>query len=600
MNEIKNNVKDVRKYYEYIDLGKESRQLFLMFAELIDNSIGSFEKEFGNRKWEKPLKVEIEINHRKNLNSIREINLRKKTIEYNDDSYIKVSDNAFGIEEEKMPLILKLNEINLNSNSKMNEHGRGLKQSAFFLGLGVDVLTKGKDGSFAISNRPLDSGLDNEVVFTYEKANKLDYGTEITISPLRIKRRINKKKLKQIQTSLAERYGNLIEANQLKLKIRYLIENDKEYIITENFEKIKTIAKLWEDCDWTPNDRNKKWEDANKKFDKKISESNENDEFVDFVELRKNVVQELRKIFLNENREIEIKWKNVLKLNEDINIPVTFWSNSRKRITNQTKERTYRTFIGLTVYQANRAILHPPNSKESSTYHEFMSGGKISGDADYKFAGSFSIDNTNITTTVDKSNIEFNEPDEKNNFDKQLKLVYKTFIHFYESMKSSSRSEGGVEVDNEDKRNAKSNLENKFSKENAKIEINWDDIDNDISYFFHKKQNGVSKIYKIQINLNSRSFNINETSKVITTIFKDGDSKNFDVLIKATLFTAHPIWKKFDQKKNYFSNVMIIIAHLLIAQEIKGREFTAKINNVTDSTVISPLSWFNEVSDDCD
>lgn len=602
-------VLDIRKYYEYIDLGKESRTHYLMISELIDNSIGSFDKHYGEGEWgTNKLKINIEINHvvdEKKINTLPGID----NISYQEGSYIKISDNAFGVGVERIDKILKLNEKDTSGDSIMNVHGRGLKQSGFYLGLGVEVLTKGKDGALYIDNKPLEKGLDSEVVFKHKKSIKEDRGTLVKISPLRTKRRITKNKLLDIVRGLSERYWKLIERGLMILNIKYAItENGKTDVGEINNDKFKhadLVASLSEDIDLNVDLIKEHIKIARKQIERHKKTSTDI-EFNVYSKLVKDVQNEIEKLLLSKDRDIEFRWTSTLDLigEEDKNknkIKVNFWSNSKNKINKVTGKNKvgYSKYKGISVFQGPRAILHPPENEDNKPYVDFMKGGKISGTADYKFAGEFNIKGTNISTTTDKSNIEFNDPVTKEHFDKQLKIVYKIFEVYLEQCKKPLSHTEGEYVTKSEAIETIDFIEDRFKRGKSIITGERDSIllgeDGSLSSIKLKLFKNNEETYIIKLNVNREA--LPGHKPVIKTNYIKSEINDIDWEVEATTFTAHPIWKKFNEKRNSFKEIISIFTIIFIIQEINGRIQALKegysLDN-WDKSSINPNMYLNK------
>ncbi len=568
-------IKDVRRYHEYIDLGREKRQFHLMFSELIDNSIGSFDDKFGEKDWKGNV-LEIEIDIFNPINEEKEkLEYGPYGIEYYPNAYIKFKDNAYGIQTDKIDTCLKLNHKNKDTNSVVHQHGRGLKQSAFFLGLGVVVETRNSEVSKRIVNEPILAGLDNEVHFKSVDCEKKEEGTKVIVNNLRVKRRITDIKLRQIVIALSERYGELIRSKRMKLTINAKIENS-DYETFDEFKKVDCYSTLNEDSKHSPEIRKKLWKEY---YDKFMEKEKGKPDYKEFSSLTNSTLSELEKIFLSEDGNTLIKWKSYLKVGEVENVEFNFWSNSREKIKEQGV-RVYSSYAGITVYQGHRAILHPPNGEENSNYKNFISPSKISGNADHKFAGSFNIGSTEIETSADKSNIEFKSPEDKKLLDSQLKLVYNIFKFFYEGMKTDPRDEGGIEKSLSDLKAAGENLEKRFSLTTGKV-FNTNPFEDKVKgikgleYEIEQRFNNENEVYKINLTLDPKI--ISSDDSIIQTHFEEDFPIEGKCNVKAKLFTGHPIWKDYDKKSTFFSSFMIILTNAFILQEIIGRNEIRKL-----------------------
>lgn len=140
-----------------------------------------------------------------------------------------IIDNCFGVKNEDLDRILKLNIPSKRENSR-NEYGMGIKTAGFWLGEQITILTKHMNNEetlrIHLDLKDLESveKNNNKVPIEYlnknkfKEVNNFDFGTMIEINNIN-NQRFTIKKLNTISNILASRYREDIRLDKLKLKV---------------------------------------------------------------------------------------------------------------------------------------------------------------------------------------------------------------------------------------------------------------------------------------------------------------------------------------------------------------------------------------------
>lgn len=577
-------ITDSRTYEDYVDLGKVNTRRYLMISELIDNSISSFDREYGEGNWKKKLKVDISI---RNLNKqIKKFN----GIEYFDNSYIVVEDNAFGITYDDLADSLRLNKKNESNSSKMNVHGRGLKQSAFYFGLGVDLISKvkGSKQSFRVENKPIEKGLDTEVKYIRYNANQEKTGTTIIISNLRKNHRFTKKRLEEVFDALKYRYSKLILDKKLVINFKYKIDDMDEYGEETISGALNDKALLSEDFDYEKKDRNRIANSSKKIVQELINKADEKRNIFKYPELALETSNKLSNI-LKGSLDEPFSWKQTIKINEKEKVTMEFWLISRKQKSSEEAspilKRGYSIKRGIRINEGDRAILHPPIIEgQVSTYLDPLPSTNRSGSVDNRFAGEVNISDFSAQTTTDKSTFEFKSQEDKERFDDQVSVVFDIFEQYVLQGRSSNKNGVAHKFTEDDENKLESTITAKFKEQvvTIKFEDNRTKIVADIIF---NKQTFL---------LNAKISDKSSPQQLLNVKINEQDK-----VIDANWFINHNIWKNINEHKNFNVEALIPIFLLLVFQELEFNKKAKRLKKkLTENDVkeLSPSKNINEPS----
>lgn len=580
MNKDENNLiekrKDIRVYSDYVVLERQNTQPYLMISELIDNSISSFDNKFGENNWsDNVLKIEITLNYWNKEEG--EIN----KIKYCPKNYIEVKDNAFGITKEKLIDSIILNK-KLSSNSSMNVHGKGLKQSSFYFGLGMKVTSKVlEEGIFFVKNDPIKNGFDKEVEFEVEEQRSNEYfvhnksGTIVKIFNLRKNKKISEKKLKTIIDSLSYRYGKMIKEEKLNIKLILINPNERKNFEVNEIVDDKASLKDEVEFNNSSEKENKEWE---KRFDNKLEKlknsTNENNNYVLYPDVFEKTAEELKKFLFVEDKNVDLEWKQIIKLGNR-EVEAKFWLLSNKASPEKKKIKATSKSRGIRIFQGERALLHPPVIKNENQSTYLLRDVIESGSVDNRFAGEINIIGFEdvIKTTSDKATINFDDANMEREFDDQLNLIYDIFVKFILIGRELERARGHMISTNDSvTANKIKNMLSPFVKEliipndvddegnakklNIKIELQ---NEYDVEVQIDNDTNPNDLIYLKKYNLDE----INEETKKI----------------EGKIFFNHPIWKELREKTDKMTKDSILSFYVvLVIQELKWKEKISKIS----------------------
>lgn len=201
-------------------------------AELLDNSTQSF----------------IDNDYR-NKNIIPQIYIIYKSNK--DEEELIVADNAFGINNENLERVLKLNDKPKNTNGR-NEFGMGLKTASFWFGKRLEIFTKNINESHSVhlvlDLDELDKNEDNLITPIYAEGSKIlenysifSYGTTIKISKLQNK--ISTKIFKKLVNVFASKYRNDINHG---LEIRIIKWDEDKKGEKHIYDVNRSFCEIWE------------------------------------------------------------------------------------------------------------------------------------------------------------------------------------------------------------------------------------------------------------------------------------------------------------------------------------------------------------------
>lgn len=420
-------------YKSYVALRGQPYKNFVMLSELIDNSISSFENKFESegKEWTKdtPLEMKMEFNFNGETSRNEEMELN-----YIKDSYIRVQDNGYGMDEDTLFSSLILDNGNQSLSDK-NIWGRGMKQCAYFFGLDLSIRTSNGKKSYAV-----DQIFTNGKTFVepyrikpYE-INNIARGTLIEIKNIYKDRCFSSESLNSVIESLEWRYIKYIKDKLIKIEYIYhdtkkgnnaIIQDQlklrNEEILVFNNELREKITKpsLKEYISF----RRSEFEEV-----LKSSDSAEIDK-----KLAENVFNEAVQILTNgidsENDfkfEGDIKFKlNNIETNMPTSLRFKYWlipSGKAEKIA------------GVRLFEGKRAITHiGTKDKDFGPWMEWNKKSDQSWRTHKRFAGTIDLSKIDAKPTVDKSKFDL-PSDVFNNLKNQVFTVYRVLSIFLRSI----------------------------------------------------------------------------------------------------------------------------------------------------------------------
>lgn len=585
MKKRNNETEDRRIYTDYLDLGVTNTKPFLMLSELIDNSISSFDKQYP-KGWEKKLKVNINIvNTRENVIPFSEENMRY-SFGIDKGSYIEILDNGFGIKSDKLVDAITLNKKNDSNASLMNVHGKGLKQSAFYFGTGLEIISKVPGNkAHRVTNLPSVEGIENPVSFWTEevKWNK-KAGTLIRISDLRENRTFNSKSgkaikllTKQTAEALSYRYTKLIDSKLLSITIK---NNDEDAFTIKH--TINDKALMEDDFAHNNSDLKNLITNFKNSVDELISESKDRDKYASYKKLAIETKNKLLKLLSGTSEERSkrvFEWEQTITLSEN---PKT-GKNEKVLVRFWYLKKNNSDLKGLRVFEGDRAILHPPirNGKDDQNLTYLDPLKVVSGNVDNRFAGEFNIKDISARTKGDKSTFDFDNPDDKRLFDDQIEVIFGIYERFVILGRVGKSRQGEV---------------NKITDSDAKKGITvicekYPYVEKGNAYYdsetktSHIPINYEGKFYNIKMEINNGSeksfFNID---------FED------EFTLKAVIFPNHKLWKKVHENNDFNYEGLYPVYMLLVMQFIDFNKNLAKLN--ISKSKMEDLSFLPNISMD--
>lgn len=549
--------KDIRTYSDYIDLKNNPTKPFLMISELIDNSISSFDNYYGSKDWDERLEIKVVFYFDRSKKKI----VNGNQVESN--SYIQVIDNAFGMSEDVLIDAVRLNKKNENSISKMNRHGRGLKQCAFYFGADLDIETwddKGNISSLIMQtslHQPNDE-VELETTRLKEKDVETIYkrGTAVTISNVYINKSFTEHKFDNLVKAISTRYIKLIKSG--KMEIKY--SNDIE-VMNSGFKTVEDasepISKVNENFKYDLKKTKAIIEESKKDIeDYKIGSAQKKDGLDTFSKFPDDVdkaFENISKLLLDSVKDHDTlyKWDQVLDINKK-KLKVSFWRLEK----NKSPYRGYR------VYEGERALLHPPISDDEggiSTYYKavFPASHKT-GSTDNRFAGEFDILDINASTSTDKSQFIFESSEDEEILNGKLRAIWEVFNIVEMKGRSDTLNQEGKSITTKYVKSIKTVLKSKFGSNISEIEVK--DID-DGNYAEFNLQIDKKNIWKVKLQIDNQT----HPQKIWDRIIEFNDDKPKMTLM---IYSAHLIWQRINTSHDFLTEALIPISTFIAHYEI--------------------------------
>lgn len=435
-------------YAQYINLENEPSKPFIMIAELIDNSISSFENNFKN--WTKENKLIIDIDF--NFDSLVEVQSKvSPQLKYLEGSYISIKDNAFGFKKYDDPqatIVESLGSLIIygqknRGDSNKNKWGKGLKHCVYYFGQDLEIVTSNGHES-ATLKRIFTSdniGMGTRYPYDAESIETIENGTEIIISNIYKGKEFGKSTFNTIIDALSRRYVNYIrdELIEVRFEIKSPDYNAKTTLV-ELEEPIRDLS-LQQTANGESVFELLKIESYYKDFTEKItaeynrrlisySKLTPDDEaFVEleiFMKVYKDVKSLINK-YIEEDSEKPIIYNTIsFEMNDDLtgekkDIDFDYWL-----LPLGTKDK----FSGVRFYEGKRAIRHVcGNDKDIKPWKSYVIISDDSNRTSKKIAGSINLETISLSTVKDKSNFRIPESTE-NDLIRKIWSVYRAMEIF--------------------------------------------------------------------------------------------------------------------------------------------------------------------------
>ena len=571
MNNNNNNDYIYMTYNNYISLRTNSTKPYLMISELIDNSISSFEVEYNEdfSKWPEGEKVKVDIDiHMNKDNFYKEIH----ELKYSDNSYICVTDNAFGMTKDTLRKSIELDNKKIVKGSNKNVYGRGLKQAAFYFGMSLEIQTRNKLDAWQMTfDMSKVKSLNENIIRNVKESNYSPRGTKIKISKIYWNKSLKEKDITdKLIPAILTRYWKFIKNNKLDITINTNYKNNL-YVLNQNtkYPDFLSVQKLETFLE------SKEYNEARKGIFKVIDGVNETSSTdYEWDNEKYNIIKEKLKEMIDNNKEFKWTVKGKFGL-DNVELELSFWS------TGLTSN--YSRWRGIYTYDGGRAIYHGPNiGRNTGAYLEwFPRTYHSSGSIDNIFIGEIDITGIKEAPAInDKSEIDF-DPAFKEDLNEFIFWNYKIF----EKINSFIR---------------KPPLSNEFNEKIVTKELleRYDSYDakqnsnlvssNQIKVNKDKKLNGDFYIHDVkwQISLTPDKSSSNDKSEIITKCDINDEKKKISMSYNETA----AIWNKANSQspEEFCSNVLFPILILLAIQFINtfhnysSSKLRKSINNQPD------------------
>lgn len=567
-----------KQWSDYLHLRASHTKPYLMISELIDNSIGSMEDHYKRigKPWEdEVLKIYIDAHFKTKSKSVKDW----ATIA---DSYIRVTDNAYGMDPERVEASLRINEINKNTKSKMNVHGRGMKQSAFYFGMNLNVKSSQGKGVIGYGSI-LAEGKKWDQVFEYShwfENEEMDRGTIVEISSIYNTRQITQNGFKDLVNVLSFRFARYLKRGILEIYYTNDVSTDgtkiEDFIRHEN--PIEPITKVKTEFGKSSlKEMQRVIQNSISEIDRyKNQEPSEDDKKDDFgmhlfseakyQYIIDDTVNRLENLLIQsiDNEEMDFVWRQVLKIN-DRPLHVKFWGLKRRNAP----------FRGYRVYEGDRALLHPKIDKKDpdspQTYHQNVMAEK-SRNTENIFAGEFEISELGIKTTTDKSQFELDR-DVKLELDSSLRLVWEIFNIFIGNSRKKDKDK--QELTSEQYDAIIRNVNSRFNKSTKEVKAIEDE--NMIQLKIRMKNDAWWTL----------NLEIDDTTNFPVKIWERNVDEE-EKIINMTAYQLHELWQSITQSKNFLSQLLVpislLMCHFEVSNILDGK------TSLTDQKILDVLS----------
>lgn len=594
-------------YATYIGLESETSKPFIMIAELIDNSISSFENELSNQ-WTSDDKLIIDIVFNFKYNELKICKSDNKN-RYLDGSFISVSDNGFGFKKVDSPQtnikdalgeLIIYGQKNQGSSNK-NKWGKGLKNCVYYFGQDLEIITSNGRETAKLERNFTDPNIILDTRYPYDaiEHEKISRGTTIKISNIYEGKSFSKSTFETIHDSLSRRYINyfkkdLMEVNLTLInqkhssfkKLELLIEPKRNIYDQVARKSSQTVIELLQ------NEKN--FEEFKNKNDKeykkrliKYSRLKKDDEGYVNNEIFRQVYSNMRNLIdeyvMRKEKNAFIEGKINFSLedmitHENVDVPFNYWI-----LPLATKEK----FSGIRFYEGERAIRHVcGNDKDIRPWKNYLIVADDANRTAKKFAGSIDFQIISLETVKDKSNFKLPEKLE-NILITNIWSVFKAMEIFIINIASTDEH---IEIKSE---------EFKITKEivNDSMKILNQSSKGQVSHF---KEESDSKKFVIEREMNNEnwklSFVLDDKTQTKKKFFIDVITNNE---IKIVIYTKNFIWltirKNFKDQKSFLIDMLSERLQTLLKHAIVITNMFIIDKEKVTSTVVKIL---NELGDD--
>lgn len=317
---------------------------FLMISELIDNSISSW----------------LDDGLNKNVNGLI-IQIDADFTSFNSAEHkIIVTDNAYGMDEKELEEALMIAFIKPKP-SGLGVFGMGLKQAAFWLGRRLEISTKKEKGQsiHAILDLDIITKLKSDEDATYDfinmPKNLYKRGTEIAISNINVGVERSSTFYTEVLSRILGWKYNRYLSKGMKISIKYI--KDGTYVEVEKFMPERENITEW--CNRTSRDIESTKKELISQLTTELKDTPIRHEIINKINEDKHLVFDIPLDFNG------IKWK--------MNYGILSIAHSHGK--GSYKELSFTKVNGISVYQADRAVICGPNTEDNSTFHRERNDG---------------------------------------------------------------------------------------------------------------------------------------------------------------------------------------------------------------------------------
>lgn len=595
-------------YASYIGLESETSKPFIMIAELIDNSISSFENELGNWTPNNKLKINIDFNFKYDEKVKCKGN---ENNEYLRGSYIRVNDNAYGFKKMGQPNmsitdaltnLIEYGQKNRGGSNK-NKWGKGLKHCVYYFGQDLKITTSNGNETAELERVFTAEGIDMDTAYSYnaEKVETTANGTEILISNIYKDKAFGKSTFNTIVDALSRRYVKYIEKDLVE--ISFNIKSD-DYSTTEPetlkileepvrniYKQVKdktnqTVMQLFADPKYRKDFESKIDIEYGKRLSRYAKMDDDDEERVE-LGLFTQSYKDMKKLmfeYVDKNEENAHLMSTInLSLNDslsdkEVEVPFTYWI-----LPLHTEEQ----FSGIRFYEGDRAIRHVcGRDKDIKPWRQYIIRSDDANRTSKKFAGSIDLEKISLETVKDKSNFKMPE-DLENKLASYIWSVFKAMEIF---MIYIAKTDEKIEIKEE-----VLTISDSIVQESLKLIKNTSDdgviyIEEESSdKIFTVSRKYLDKDWKISIELDDKTM---AKKKFYFT-------KTNDRELKVVVYAKNSVWmeirKNFKDQDSFIKDLISERLQTLILHSLKITSlFTVKDSEITEKVV----EVLNELGED--
>lgn len=639
-----------RQYIDYLKIKDDPKKEYSMISELIDNSLSSYLKNNDSNSFGQ---LVVEIIYKFDSTEERKVNERLDSTKAQvyPNSYLQVSDNAYGIKKEKLSKALSLHSISEDQDGLLSVHGIGMKHCAFYFGATLELETYDEEtnkklyikkdvmGKDPIEPVPDDVVFDKDIEFKYHDTTIggiIGRGTTVRVNNLYKENKKNMSKSDFINAidSISHKYLKYINDGRIKIKFKYLTEKmslgeldnelkrkeknksgifkyeydkkDDFYSITEVSEKVDSVFYNYKNGHLFSN-----FSKDEKSFYELIDEVEEmvlgdksntklGEEYKDMMDSDKDFTSKVfnayKSLFIKAYEEINSTCKKEVDYKFTLSIPQDEHEVNNVDVTFWRLKSRNSNFRGFRVYEHERAIYHPPITTDESSsrtwINENIMHAKESPDergVNYGWAGEFDLVKFDYENVNDKTKIRFTNKEKISMFQTNLMIVYQIYKLFEISGRAKDQTADDTVIDDKKIDVIIEQIPKMFSSTFSKSDLK---VEKNKFEIFLKDFYGSEWKFIFDVNTKKNPTLVWSEPNII---WNDNEEDDIDYnILEMSVFTDHTVWKNIRINKNWVEELLIPYSVIKVFTEAKIN--IAIKNNVDIPSIQDYNSIFNEMA----